>query len=55
MPVATLSTLALSVTVSFGRTQIRTHRAEVQEAGESNDPEVHGVDNVTAIELGGWS
>ena len=53
MPVATLSTLALSVTVSFGRTQLRTHRAEVQEAGEGNDPGVHGVENVTTIELGG--
>ena len=29
-----------------------TYRAEVYETGEDDDPEVHGVDNVAAIELG---
>ena len=29
-----------------------TYRPEVHEAGEGDDPEVHGVDNVTTIELG---
>ena len=52
MPIAILSTLALSVAVSLWRTQIRTHGAEVQEARESNGPEVLGVDNVTTIKLG---
>ena len=31
---------------------MRTQRAEVHEAGEDNDLEVHGVDRVTTIELG---
>ena len=31
---------------------MRTYRPEVHEAGEGDDPEVHGVDNVTTIELG---
>ena len=31
---------------------MRTYRAEVHEAGEGDDPEVHGVDNVAPIELG---
>ena len=33
------------------RTRVRTHRGEEHEAGEGDDPEVHGVDNVTTIEL----
>ena len=28
-----------------------THRAEVHEAGEGDNPWVHGVDNVATIEL----
>jgi len=31
--------------------KIRTHRGKVHEAGEGHDPEVHGVDHVTTVEL----
>ena len=31
---------------------MRTHRSEVHEAGEGDDPEVLGVDYITTIELG---
>ena len=31
---------------------MRTHVAEVDEAGKGDNPEVPGVDYVTAIELG---
>ena len=31
---------------------MRTHRAEVHEAGEGDNPEVLGVDNIATIELG---
>ena len=31
---------------------MRTYRPEVHEAGEGDDPEIHGVDDVTTIELG---
>ena len=30
---------------------MRTHRSEVHEAGEGDDPEVLGVDYITTIEL----
>jgi len=31
-----------------------THRAEVHETGEGDNPAVHGMDHVAAIELKGW-
>ena len=31
---------------------MRTYIAEVHNAGEGDDPEIHGVDNITTIELG---
>ena len=31
---------------------MRTKRAEEYEAGQGDDPEVHGVDSVATIELG---
>jgi hypothetical protein len=37
----------------FVENSIRTHRGKVHEAGEGDDPEVHGVDYVATIELGG--
>ena len=52
IPVATLSTLAPSVAACSWRTQIRTYRAEVHEAGKGDDPETHRVDNVAAVKLG---
>ena len=36
----------------FARTWVRTQRAEVHEAREGDDPSVHGIDDVAAIELG---
>ena len=39
-----LSTLALGVVPGPWITQKRTYRAEVHEAREGDDPEVHGVD-----------
>ena len=43
--------LALSVIAGSWRTQMRTKRAEVHEAGECNDPEVLGIHNKTTIKL----
>ena len=31
---------------------MRTYRTEVRKGGKDDDPEVHGVDDVAAIELG---
>ena len=45
--------LAPSVAAGSWRTQIRTQRAKVNKAGESDDPEAHGVDGVATIQLGG--
>ena len=53
MPIPILSTLVLSVATGSWRTQIRTYRAEVHEAGEGDDPEVLGVDEVATMELQG--
>ena len=51
IPIAVLTTLARNVATSSWRTRVRTHRGEVHEAGEGNDPVFHGIDNVTTIEL----
>ena len=53
MPIPILSTLVLSVATGSWRTQVRTYRAEVHEAGEGDDPEVLGVDEVATMELQG--
>ena len=36
---------------SVGRDQGRTKRGKIHEGGEDDDPEVRGIDDVTAIEL----
>ena len=41
--------LALSAAVDLWRIQMRTQRTEEHEAGEGNDPEVPGVDDVAAV------
>ena len=51
MPIAVLMALVLNVATDLQRTQMRTQRAKVHEAGEGDDPEVLGVDNVATIEL----
>ena len=51
MLVAILPTLALSVIATSWRTQMRTYRTEVHEAGEGDDPEIFGVDYVATVEL----
>ena len=51
MLITILSTSALSVTIASWKTQIRTRRTEVHEAGEGDDPKVPGVDHVAAVEL----
>ena len=53
MLTAVLSTLALSVTATSWRAQIRTHRAEVHEAGEGYDPDVLRADYIATVELQG--
>ena len=53
MLIAILSTLVLTIATSSWRTRVRTYRAEVHEAGEGDDPEVLGVDEVTTMELQG--
>ena len=45
-------TLAPSAGVDLRRTQIRTKRAKVHEAGENYNPEVLAVDYIATIELG---
>ena len=51
MPVAMLMMLVQNVAPGSWRTQTRTHRSKVHQAGEGNDPGIHGVDQVAAIEL----
>jgi len=51
MPIAMSTTLATGAAASLYRTQERTQRGEEHEAGEDDDPEVHGVDNVATIKL----
>ena len=52
VPITISLALALSVVPVRGDLKMPTYRAEVYETGEDDDPEVHGVDNVAAIELG---
>ena len=52
IPTAIFSMSAVRPATGSWKTQMRTYRAEVHEAGEGDDPEVHGVDNVAPIELG---
>jgi len=51
MPVAISIPSAPSAAAGQRRTHTRTHRAEKHEAGEGDDPEVHGIDHVTTVEL----
>lgn len=51
IPIATLTTSAQNDATGLRRTRVRTHRGEVHEAGEGDNPVVHGVDNITTIEL----
>ena len=51
MPIATLTTLALRVVTRSSKTQVRTHRAEVHEAWEGDEPDILGVDDITTIKL----
>ena len=51
IPIATFMILAESTAAGLQRTRTRTHRAEVHEEGEGDDPTVHGIDDVTAIQL----
>ena len=51
MPIATLVMLAQSVATDLWRTQMRTYRAKVHEAGEDDDPDVLGVDNIATVKL----
>ena len=44
--------LVLIVTALSWIIQMRTHRTEVHDAGEGDDPEVPAVDDVATIELG---
>ena len=51
IPMAISETLARSVAADSPRAQIRTERCKVHEAGEGDDPEIHGVDHIATIEL----
>ena len=51
-PVTILMTLAPGEVTAFQRTQVHTKGAEVHEAGENDNPGVHGIDYVATIELG---
>ena len=52
IPIAALTMmLAQSVTGLWRNQILRTHRGEIDETGKDDDPDVHGVDNVTTIEL----
>ena len=51
IPVTILSTLVLSVGVGSWRTKVHTYRAEVHKARERDDSEVHGIKNISTIEL----
>ena len=33
------------------RTRVRTERGEIQQAGDGDDPAIHGIDNIATIEL----
>ena len=51
MPIAVSVTSAESVTVNLRMTKEPTERAEVEQAGKSDGPVAHGVNNVTPVEL----
>ena len=51
IPIAASVTLAERVIVSLRRTRARTHRREVHKAWECNDPIVHGIYDVTTVQL----
>jgi len=53
IPIATLRTLARSAIASLQKPRMRTHRANIHEAGEGDDPKVHGANQVVTVELGG--
>ena len=47
------ATSVKDVTIGLRRTKMRTDSGEVHQAWEGDDPVVHGVDNIAAIELRG--
>ena len=52
IPSAILSMLAQSTTPGPWRARMRTHGTKIHDAGEGEDAEVLGIDNVATIELG---
>ena len=50
---ATSVALADNFAAGLGRTRAHTKRGEVHQTRESHNPVVHGVDDVTSIELEG--
>ena len=51
-PIAMLMRLAQRIVCSR-RGQAHTHRTEIDDAGDGDDPDVHGIDDVTTVELVG--
>ena len=51
-PIAISVTLAVGFPVGSRVTQVHTQGSDVHEAGEGDNPIVHGVNNETTIELG---
>ena len=51
IPIAASVMLIGDVAVSLRRTRARTQRGEIHQAREGDNPMVHGIDNIAAIEL----
>ena len=51
MPIAGSGTLAENVAVGSRRARTRTQIGDIHQAWESDDPVVHGVNDVTTVEL----
>lgn len=51
VPITTVMTLVQSFLADWYGLQIRTHRCKVHETGESDDPRIHGIYYMAAVEL----
>jgi len=51
MPVAVSTAPLAQSATDVWKNRARTQGAEIHKEGEGNDPEIHGIDNVAAIEL----
>ena len=53
IPIAALRAVLVRSVAGLWRNEIRTDGSKIHDTGKSDDPEVHGIDNITTIELQG--